>query len=420
MNRRLISLNFVWLLLVVASIASGQEDRPTQVFDIPSVFARPIESANLESFLPVSFFNLKKEMTREEIIQAFPNLKFQQVRSFPHIYGETPSEHYLERIDCFWEDDRLRNVSLSSVRLPPTQGQLKEWISEIGILTEAEPLAFHRFRYERAQTNTLILEWHREPHLLRLTLDQKDTTLFTNLDYYPGPGNPAVPRIRKTPVATISFEFVQSLLDYYIRENEVFPAGEGPRGPLPLPEGERQMLESFSKLRSKTDPNSRDGVQYWIPFEKELIKALNAHYAPLGKKGAFERLIDIARGKVPAIRTGSAQVGAAAFLAKSKNPDVIEYLFRGLEVELPSGVESHCAEGLARFCTGPVMDRVLLYLDDESESKRESAVNILSAIKTQAQLKELLGKARKQKPEVRSLLHVVVTQRIRELKRDSR
>lgn len=409
--RRTGLLAFVASVLIVTVKA---EETSKMLFGIP---LQPKEAMRVEAFkdlIPVSVFSIRKEMKAPEVVRTLRDFQIETTRtpSFASwLKCVTPEGNHFEHLDVLWEAGRISSLKLSACRLPPARGRLLRLVTELERLLGKPIGAFRQMDYGRAIPLSLILEWKHGSDVLRLSLMREGEIFEMELCYYPGPDNPVLPRIDRVKREPVVFETLGTLIQGFIEEIQFLPAGDGMRQPINLPEGEREMLAAYSRLSIKAKNKNRDWKETWQPFQQRLDEALRNHYSKLTKAAMYERLVLIAEGKVAGFSSGEIQVGAAGFLAGHDDPKVIDYLIRGLDVELPSGVGICCADGIGRQCSGKLMDRVLKMFD--APETRSNAASILLSLTTRSQLEELKTKAKKSNPEAREGINAVISMLLR-------
>ncbi len=350
-------------------------------------------------------------MTSSEVVKTLSNFKIKPLSKQPvlrdWLMGVTPKSAYLENLNVHWEGGRIRNLQLHANRLPPSKGQLKRWVSELQRVLGEPHMAFHKVSFGRENPRTLVLEWKNEPETFRLSMEANSKTMSLEFNYYPGPDNPALPRINRRPPKPIQFESLENLLGEFIDKIDLLPAGDGPYPALMVPKGEAAMLKAYCTASFASNKDDRDAEQYWRPYNKRITRSLNDQYSDKKKPALFEHLAQITEGKAQGLRSGEIQVGAAYFLASHDDPEVVDFLFRGMKVELPSGVRSACTEGIARQCTGKLLDRVLAML--LKPDRNGDAIDVLLGLSSQRQLDELKSKAPSLDPSLHEQVGAVIS-----------
>ncbi|MFK7910120.1 MAG: hypothetical protein AB8F34_05900 [Akkermansiaceae bacterium] len=388
--------------LAIWAPVHGESDTKT-IFDLPLKSGVTVNSEAIKDLLPASVFQVRKSMTSSEVAKILSDFKIQPLSRHPVVrkwlMGVTPRSAYLENLNVHWEDRRICKLELYANRLPPSEGQLKRWVSELQRCLGEPHMAFHKLNFGRENPRTLILEWKNKPETFRLSMEANSKKVSLKFSYYPGPNNPAIPRINRIPPKPIQFESLENLLSEFIDKIDLLPSGNGPHPALQVPKSEAALLKAYSEANYASALDTRDAEQYWRPYTKRITRSLNDHYSDKKKPALFKYLVQITEGKVQGLRSGEHMVGAAHFLASHDDSEVIDFLFRGMKVELPSGVRHACAKGIARKCTGKLLDQVLAML--LKPDRNADAIDVLLGFSSQRQLDELKSKA----PSLDASLH---------------
>lgn len=395
--------------LALALITEAEEVSKS-LFDLPLKEGAMIRQEALKNMLPASVFAVRKTMNAEALIAALSDCRMELMKepSFsPWVSGETPESAHFENIEAHWEKGKLRTLSLSAYRLPPSEGRLTGFVNELGNLLGQPTAAYRKTQYQRVDPLSLVLVWRNEPDELRLSMNRGGRILTLKLEYFPGPANPGLARVNSSsPLDPLEILPLDKLMTNFIKEIDFLLPGDGTLPQLPLPESEKDMLAAYSSLSVTALKTTRDWRTRLLPFRERLNKALQDHYSNLTITERYQRLLDIAEAKVLGLSSGEVQVGAAAFLGSHDGDEVINFLLKGMEVELPSGVEMECANGIASQCEGEMMDRVILMLDSPKEW--DKGTSILTYLSTPEQLAELRLKARNVKPKIRTHLQNII------------
>lgn len=381
------------------------------VFDIPPQAGQVLKVEGMGVMVPISVFSVRGGMSREELMRALPDFTFQKLSSEPWVDGETPRAVYFEKIHVDWEDGKMRNLTLSADRLPPTQGRMLAMVKELERLL-GKPTLVGRERFlDDKNEKSLVLQWRKPEGAIFLEMERSGDFLEMDLDYYPGADNVAIPRVdRSSKPEPLAYESVDQLMGDFIEDLGFFPEGDGARPPLEVPVGEKNMLAEINKLDAFEDGGfrARDWKEFYEPVWVKLQAGLNEHYKDLTAAERFDRLLMIAEGKVEGMMAGEVQCGAATFLGGYDDPLVFDYLIKGMDVELPAGVAMECAEGLGRICKGEVMDRVVAMY--QVRGGGDKANQILMNLKTKQQIRELKGHALKARGYASVMLREIISQ----------
>lgn len=385
------------LLPFMSSLAFSQIKRTETFFSIPLQAGATLEKADLETLFPLEILRIKGTMRTRDISNIIPSAKIRSSHGFAK--GNLPLTSYFEHIEISQESGKMRDLNLVAHRLPPSKGRFIAWIRGLEHLLGPPKEAYREFRYDRVNEQSLTLVWSTEQDVILLRAKRDASTLDLYLTYLPGSDNPALPRLANIPREPVKFESSEKLVADFTEKLQFFPEGDEVIQVMEVPDNERDLLAAYSAYILANDLSTdHDRELIWKPFRAKLEIALDEFYGEIPKRERFRRLSKITEGKISGFTTGDVQVGAAMILAKYDDPDAIEYLFRGLEVELPTGVETACAAGIARQCEGDIMDRVLQML--EFPNSRDDAGSILSGLSTKRQFTELAGKRKSiQRPQ---------------------
>ena len=386
---------YLYVLILIPSATQGADADPRRFFDIDLPAGKSISPETFRGVLPYQILSLGQGSSPADISKLH-KLKggaqpAEKVGS-PDIRLRLPGDYAFTQVFYTFSFGQLRKVAFHGGQPIPSRGRVERcYESLVHLLGKPEGVYERTGGRARTVSNTqLLVRWKVDGAavIFRLRHEYQIPFLF-ELEYL---SPQAMQKLRgretlsdKLWKRTDQRDAVKAFLD----QANVLPPGDA----------SFQVIEPASdeagRLRQYNLAVGRKGEPIWDIQYKQLAEKLDgllrADYKARfkTKHEVYAHLLAICEGYQRGFSSGDVQCGAAAYLASFDDPAVDEYLFKGIEIEIPPGIAEYCKQGIARRCKGKVMDRVLEWIDSGNDGLSSHAYYILLDIKSDAQIDEL-------------------------------
>ena len=369
------------------------------VFDIPVIEGSVIDAARFEEFFPKKLLDINALKSKEENNALLAKIRNEILSGLEP--DSIPPEDYQLPLPYFFSthvvnhdyDGRLEQVTFSEDSLPIRSSRVLRLYRLLEAAIGTSDTVHVRGRARSQMPQEIIVSWKRPEGRIVMELDVDGLIHFgcsVRIDYYPQGSRRLeyLDRAVTTPIqlGNSPLETVEA----YLEHHPAFQDGTGPFPPTLIADSLEGRLDQYGTTISLKDHMGFRTSQRLNELHLRLEPALEKEFSNFSPQERYQRILDLALQAA----SGGVQVGAAAFLAHYDDPATQPFLRRSLEVSLPSGVAHHSAKGLAKYCSGPLLQQTVEdFLLDE-----KGAEAILRHLPTRKQVGEL-WKIRDQIPD---------------------